>query len=264
MPKKVEKAKLNRVSADSKKTEPKIPRIKTGVPGLDEILKGGLRDKNSLLISGGPGTGKSILALQILLEGARQGEPGLCILYDNEVHYVECAQELGLELQKYIDNGTITLIKQPLLGNRITALAIPLEVIRKKKIKRVLLDSLTMFAYLQSGEDKEYRKEIIKFLQNMQDVTLIATSESYGPNVDDNNFKAEDFLFDGVIFLTKVRQEATFERVLHVSKLRGQQHLMNLFPFTIEQGGVKVYPDQVPFSLYEGVQDKNGKSKKHF
>ena len=236
-------------------------KIKTGIPGLDEILKGGIREKNSLLFSGGPGTGKSIMALQFLIEGAKNGEHSLCLLYDEEDQYVDFAKTLGIDIQKYLDDGTLTIIKQDLVGRQIGSLAMPLETMRKKNTKRVVLDSLTMFAYGQSSTEKEYRKEIIKFLHNMHGVTLIATTESTGPNIDDLNFRPEDFLFDGVIFLTKIRQEASFERVLHVSKMRGQDHLMNVFPFMIEEGGVKVYPDQFPFSLM-GLDDKEQKKSK--
>ena len=77
--------------------------------------------------------------------------------------------DLEMDLKQYIDTKMITIIKQTLLGNKINALAAPLELIRKNKIKRVVIDSLTMFSYLQCNDEKEYRKEIIKFLQNMND-----------------------------------------------------------------------------------------------
>ncbi len=230
-----------------------IQKLKSGVPGLDEILKGGVREKCALLVSGGPGTGKSIMAMQFLVEGAKRGEAGLCILYDTEKdEFLEYADFLGIALRKYELSGMVSILKQPLLLKKIASLSVPLQLIKKKKIKRVVLDSLTMFAYIHVSDDRDYRKQIISFLENMSDVTVLATAEASGLNIDDVLFKPEDFLFDGVVFLAKVRQEASFERVLHVSKMKGQEHSINIFPYSIGSGGITVYPDQLPFSLMRG------------
>lgn len=225
------------------------PRLKTGIPGLDEILKGGIREKSAVLVSGGPGTGKTILAMQFLAEGAKNGEAGMYILYDTEKEeLLDYAQDLGIDLRKY-ENKSIFVVKQPLLVQKTPSLAIPLQLLRDKKIKRVVLDSLTMFSYVHVTEDRSYRAEIVTFLDRMKNVTLIATSEASGSYFEAVSYKPEDFLFDGIIFMAKIRQEASFERVLHVAKMRGQEHLMNIYPVSVSEGGIKVYPDQLPFSL---------------
>ena len=56
-----------------------VERVKTGIEGLDKALNGGIPTKNIVLISGGAGTGKSTLALQYLVNGAKMGEKGLYI-----------------------------------------------------------------------------------------------------------------------------------------------------------------------------------------
>ena len=230
-----------------------IHKLKTGVPGLDDILKGGLREKAAVLVSGGPGCGKTILAMQFLLEGAKSGQAGLCILYDTEKEeFLEYAEFLGITLKKYEKNGLITVMKRPTLVKKFVSLAEPLELIQKKKIKRVVLDSLTMYSYVHVGEEKDYRKEIISLLDSMKNVTFLATDQSQMFTIDEAKFEAEYFLFDGLIMLTKVRSGASFERVMTVAKMRGQDHLMDIFPFSIGNGGVQVYPTQLPFSLIRG------------
>ena len=225
------------------------PKLKTGIPGLDEILKGGIREKSAVLVSGGPGTGKTILAMQFLAEGARRGEAGMYILYDTEKEeLLDYAHDLGIDLRKY-EGKQLFIVKQPLLVQKTPSLAIPLQLLRDKKIKRVVLDSLTMFSYVHVTEDRSYRAEIVTFLERMKDITLVATAEAAGSYFDSISYKPEDFLFDGIIFLAKIRQEASFERVLHVAKMRGQEHLMNVYPVSVGEGGMKVYPDQLPFSL---------------
>ena len=159
---------------------------------------------------------------------------------------------LAKTIEEYEKKGLITIHKEPVIVRRVAPLASPVSLIKQKNIRRVVLDSLTMFSYLHVLDDRDYRMKILDFLRAMKNVALLATAEASAPNLDEANFKAEDFLFDGLIFLTKVRQDAAFERVLHVSKMRGQDHLMNVYPFSIETGGVKVYPDQLPFALMKG------------
>ncbi|PIZ51241.1 hypothetical protein COY27_04435 [Candidatus Woesearchaeota archaeon CG_4_10_14_0_2_um_filter_33_13] len=238
-------------------------KISTGIPGLDEVLKGGLRENNSVLISGGPGTGKSIMGMQFLIEGAKKKEKGLCILYETRKEdYITYAEELGLGIKKYIDSGMIEIAQQPIVIKKIVSLDAPLSKIREGKVKRVVLDSLTMFSYIHISEDRDYRKKIIDFLDQVKNVTLVATAEATGPNLDEYNFRPEEFLFDGVIRLTKVRLEASFERVMHVSKMRGQEHEIKVYPFFIDKGGLKIYPDQFPFSLVEEMKPQKSKNKK--
>ena len=224
-------------------------KLKTGVPGLDTIFKGGIREKSSVLVSGGPGTGKTILTMQFLVEGAKRKEPGLFILYDAEEGLLDYADSLGIEIRKFVKSGMIHIVQESSMIRKFSSIAVPLDIITKKRIKRVVLDSLTMFAYIHTTDDKEYRKEILNFLHSMRNITLLATTEMTESNLDDLSFKPEDFMFDGIVFLTKVRQGSSFERVLHVGKMRGQDHLINLYPFFIGKGGIKVYPDQIPFSL---------------
>ena len=237
-------------------------KLKTGIPGLDNILKGGFLGNSAVLISGGPGTGKSLMGMQFLVEGAKNKEPGLCILYDTEAEeFLNYADSLGIPVREYEKKGLITILKEPVVVRRVAPLASPVSLIKQKNIRRVVLDSLTMFSYLHVLDDRDYRMKILDFLRAMKNVTLLATAEASASNLDEANFKAEDFLFDGLIFLTKVRQDAAFERVLHVSKMRGQDHLMNVYPFSIEMGGVKVYPDQLPFALMKGdyISTKNNR-----
>jgi circadian clock protein KaiC len=236
-------------------------KIKTGIKGLDEILKGGIMEKSAVLISGGPGTGKTIFTMQFLIEGAKRGELGLAILYDTtSEEYLAYADSLSLPLRKYWKEKKIFLIEQPMVIKRTASIAAPLQMLRSKDIKRVSLDSLTMFAYIHVRDDKGYRAEIISFLNHMNNITLLATAEAASSSVDEVVFRPEEFLFDGVIFLTKVRQEASFERVLHVHKMRSQDHLINIFPFFIQSGGIQVYPDQLPFALME-ADHRNSKKK---
>lgn len=229
-------------------------KVKTGVPGLDEIFKGGVNKGSSVLVTGSPGTGKTLLALQFIHGGARLGEPGLYITCEEPIELIKSyAKGVGLDSDGYEKKGLITFIKQPVTLRKIASIARPLEIIRKKKIKRVVLDSLTFFEYIHTAGEMDFRKEVLGFLTAMREegVTLFVTAEQINPDFDSFIFRPQDFLFSGLVILAKVRKASSFERCLHVAKLRGQEHLIDIYPFTIGKGGIKVFPKQLPFSLIE-------------
>ena len=224
---------------------------KTGVPGLDEVLKGGIKKNSSVVIKGGPGSGKTILALQFILHGAKNGEPGVFISAEEELDDLrEYARSLGMDLEKYEKQKLIYLVKQPITLRKLITISVPLELIRTKKIKRVVLDSLTLFKYSAEGE-LSYRREVLDLVNNMKSVLFLATSEDKKMNIDEEDSKAEDYLFDGIIRLIKIRKANHFERCLYISKMRGQDHLIDIFPFTIDNKGIFVHPKEIPFSLIE-------------
>ena len=231
-----------------------VERIKTGVPGMDQILKGGLRKNASLMIDGGPGTGKTIFALQFILEGARNNEPGLFITLEEDLASLrEYSRELGLELDKYEKKGLITLHQQPLAAKKMIDISTPIHIISQKKVKRVALDSLSLFEYVHEPGSIDFRKEILDFLLRMKDmgVTFLSTSQQSNINLDQITYQPEDFLFEGLIITTRIRKQNAFERAMVVVKMRGQDHLTDIYPFSIGKGGIRVYPDQIPFSLIE-------------
>lgn len=233
--------------------------ITTGVPGLDEVLKGGVREKASILVTGVPGTGKTILALQFLIDGARQGQAGLIITAeDTSASLREYGKTLGWDIQALETKGLLTIVEQKIGDGKIISIEVPLQLIQKNKIKRVVLDSLTLFEFVYSSSIEEFRKGVLHFLSTMRnsDVTLLVTAERTTLDVDTFQFRPEDFLFEGLIILTRVRKGSSYERVVTVAKMRGQDHLIGIYPFTIGTGGISIFPKELPFSLLERERKK--------
>jgi len=242
-----------------------IEKIKTGVSGLDSVLKGGLRKNSSLLLTGAPGTGKTIMALQFIYNGAKEyNQPGLFISTEEGLKDLrKFAKNLGMDITRLEKKGKIILFEKPLfsLKGGISSIKGLIEVIKRKKIKRVALDSITFFEYLYPKYNKnvmEFRRQVLMFLQKMKkaDVTFVAVSERSITDLDKLEYDAMDFVFEGFIVLSRIRKGSYFERVLTVSKIRGQDHSLDVYPVKIGTGGLQVLHDQVPFSLVEQEEQK--------
>jgi len=239
--------------------EEKMEKVKTYVPGLDEILKGGVNKTSSILVTGAPGSGKTIMALQFIYNGAKNGEPGLYITCEETIEDVKrYAKSIGLYFDHFEENGLITFVRQPVTTKKLASIAIPLDIIKEKKVKRVVLDSLTFFEYVHAAGDVDCRKEILNFIWAMKEagVTLMVTSENYMSDINEFVYKPEDFLFEGLIMLMMIRKSSSFERCLRVVKMRGQEHMIDIYPFIIGDNGIKVFPGQLPFSLIEKEEEK--------
>lgn len=232
-------------------------RINSGIPGLDEMLKGGMIESSAILLVGPPGTGKSIFALQFLLAGADNNENVLYISSEEtEKDIREHAADLDFDLAKYKSTFNAHYVN---LGRaELFSLKEPIALIKKKKIKRVVLDSLTLFRLAYAHSEFEFRNGIIDFIAKMKElgVTLLATSEKNLNDFDQIIYEPQDFLFEGLIMLAKIRRGNSFERVVAISKMRGSDHLLEAFPFTIKKGGLTIFTKQLPFSLMQNAKDK--------
>ncbi len=238
-----------------------VERIKTGVQGLDKVLKGGFRKNATILVTGAPGTGKTIMALQFIYYGAKNyNENGIFItIEENLSDLKENAKNLGMDINALEKNGKIFMFQKPvtqLKGGLISVKGL-LDLIRKKNIKRVALDSLIFFEYLYpkfNHNVMEYRRQVLIFMQKLKSagVTFMAVSERKITDLDRLEFDMMDFVFEGFIILSRIRKGSYFERVITVAKLRGQSHSLDVYPVTIEDNkGFQVLVDQTPFSLLE-------------
>jgi len=163
---------------------------------------------------------------------------------------VEAFSKALADLEK---KGLIFLVQQDLSPKKLMSIATPLKLIKEKKVKRVVLDSLTIFEYAYFPEEVNYRREVFNFIGAMElfGVTLVCIAEKSVPNLDEIMYDPVDFLFDGLILMAKISKSASLEHVLTVVKMTGQDHEVNLYPYKIGKGGIEIFPGQLPFTLME-------------
>ena len=207
-----------------------IPRARTGVAGLDDILGGGLPTNHLYLIDGEPGTGKTTLALQFLLDGVRQGERGLYVTLSESaaelnsvadshgwsldgIEIFELSKETGLEM----DEGyTIFHPAEVELQQTVDEV---LKAIERINPARVAFDSLSEMRLL-AREPLRFRRQILALKQffNGRDCTVILLDDKTAPEGDLQLHS----LAHGVIVLEHVALEYGSERRrLQVTKVRG-------------------------------------------
>lgn len=232
-----------------------VELTKTGIDGLDEILNGGIVSHSTTLLSGPPGAGKSVLALQYIYNGVEQfDEPGIYLTFEeDEDDLRQAAESLGFDnWQHHVEAGDIKIYdKQVLLRENDfnASLELLLEELDNDDYQRLVLDSLSMFG-LFFEEERERRTYLLKFLDILSEnglTTLMTTEqEAAFPEKDIN---MENFLTDGNIYLLQTPTETGVNRYVWVAKMRKKDIEMDLFPMEISHGGITVHENASAFSM---------------
>ena len=228
-----------------------LPKIKTGIKGLDEILAGGLPLKRTSIVSGGPGCGKTVMGLQFIYHGAKNNEPGIYIIFEEKKSALrQNALTLGWDLAALEEEGKIILLDNPLAAEVIRTGEINLDGLRAaiaaaaKKINacRIVVDALDVLFYLLNDTDRE-RQEVIQLQKTMDFCglsSLITTKTK-----DENAFYSYGFMdsmVDCVIHLDQRVVNQVTTRRLRVKKYRGSGFGKNEYPYTIDVRGVHIIP----------------------
>ena len=219
--------------------------VKTGIKGLDSMLGGGIPKGQSVLLVGGPGTGKTSVALQFLYEGALNGEKGLFISLEEKperiVENCMIAFPEWKQFRKLVGNETIKILKIEKWSYDGFIETINTNV-SQYKATRCVIDSLSiMELYFEKAYD--YRKrlfDMINFLSNTECTTLI-TSEMEGRETIRLRHPIAEYVADGVIALYKLEKKEKRVRALEILKMRGTSHMTDLVPIAIEKNGIKVF-----------------------
>ena len=225
-------------------------RLATGVPGLDEMLGGGLPSGYSLLVAGPSGSGKSILATAFLAEGVRRGEAGVIVAFEQIP-----SQSWTRTLDEMIRAGQIGLINTRSLDLSIDEIVQHLiKLIHKMKATRVVVDSLSGFELAVAPTFREdFRESLFRMVSVLAGlgVTVLMTSE-LEDRYTDLRFSpyGTAFLTDAIIVQRYIEIDSGLRRVMAVVKVRGSAHSNELRQYEITGDGILIGE---PVVGYEGI-----------
>ncbi|HEX8149328.1 MAG TPA: ATPase domain-containing protein [Pyrinomonadaceae bacterium] len=227
-------------------------RLGTGSAGLDSVLEGGFPANRLYLVEGDPGTGKTTLALQFLLEGARRGEPVLYVtLSETKEELTAVARSHGWSLEgvslhelvppaeslKAEAQYTIFHPSEVELGETTRAV---IEEVEHTQPRRVVFDSLSEMRLL-ARDPLRYRRQILALKQYFagRKTTVLLLDDRTSADAD----LQVQSIAHGVVMLEQLELDYGAERRrLRVSKLRGSRFRGGFHDFAIRTGGVVVFP----------------------
>lgn len=232
-----------------------VERIVTGIAGLDEILGGGIPKRNVVLLSGGPGTGKSIFGQQYLYNGLLRGEPGiLVVLEEHPVQVRISMSQFGWDVKSYEERGLFAMVDAFTAGIGEAAkrekyvvrdpgdfqlLVDTLrDAVKDVNAERAVIDSVTTLYITKPALARSMVLQLKKVLSGMGCTSILISQVSVtergfgGPGVE--------HAADGIIRLDLDEVGGELKRSIIVWKMRGTAHSMRRHPFIITSKGIEI------------------------
>jgi circadian clock protein KaiC len=242
---------MEKLQIDHKLNANALNKCATGIEGLDDITEGGLPEGRPTLICGAAGCGKTIFAMEFIVNGAEMGEPGVFVSFEETIDDLKKNFiSMNPDLNDLIDQNKISLDHVRIERSEIEetgeydleGLFIRLGyAIDSIGAKRIVLDTIES---LFSGFSAEalLRAELRRLFQWLKNkgVTAIITGESGEKTL--TRYGLEEYVADCVILLNNPVIDKITTRNLRIVKYRGSSHGTNEYPFLIDENGITVLP----------------------
>ena len=242
--------------------------LNTGVPGFDEILHGGLPGGHLYLIEGNPGTGKTTLGLQFLLAGIRKGERVLYVtLSESESELREAIHSHGWSAESLVvcemaspeedlkpeAQYTVFHPSEVELADTLAAIFKEVDALQPQ---RLVFDSLSELRML-ARDPLKYRRQILALKRHMagRDCTVLLLDDGTAEGGHDLQLQS---IAHGVVHLEVINRDyGVNRRRIQICKVRGSRYSEGFHDYTIEKGGIAVYPRLIAAEHKPGFQRKN-------
>jgi circadian clock protein KaiC len=222
-------------------------RIPTGVPGLDDLMKGGVPQGHTMLVSGPTGIGKTILATRFLQAGAARGETGVAVYFEkgtSRLRNAELAEMSQAGQVEVVETRSLSLSVEELLDDMMSA-------IDRIGATRVVIDSLSEIELYMAPEVRaDLRLAVFRTLtalakRGVTTVVAVGIDEMRGMM----QLSPDDlcFLTDAVVAMRYAEIGGTLRKFLTVVKVRGCDHSNDIREFHITDTGIEVEPRPAPF-----------------
>lgn len=243
-------------------------RTSTGIPTLDVIMGGGVFDGSITLNVGISGTGKTVMGIQFLVDGAKNGSKGLLITLDEHPQQIQRnAKSMNLGFGKYCDEGMILVhYDSPLELELDVHFENIMKLVEENDIKRVVVDSIAAYESSNPKEAHQFIYALATYLKNKLIPTYFnyESPELLGLSQISEHLKASAIV-DNIVLLNYVEISTKLRRAVTVPKVRGTKIPQITKEFVIEEGGIRLLDDdkgaakhieevpQLPLSSYYGV-----------
>jgi KaiC/GvpD/RAD55 family RecA-like ATPase len=246
-------------------------RVATGINGLDELTGGGLPEGRTILVIGGPGSGKTIFCSQFLFKGIYENQENAVFvsLDEGKDNFYSEMLQFGWDFRKadgerkfaFIDAtrmSRVAMLKEKLYKEESKSLRgkqLPIDKLIEElqakiaqiNAKRVAVDTLASLIY-RVPDPIERRTIIVDLIESLADlkVTSLITTELGYLGLERNALE-EEFLVHGVIMMQTIFSGGTTTRAIQVEKMRQAKVNPSLVPYSIDRNGIEVYPNMPLF-----------------
>ncbi|MCS7123028.1 MAG: ATPase domain-containing protein [Candidatus Aenigmarchaeota archaeon] len=212
-----------------------IKRVSLGIKGLDKLIEGGVPEGSTILLTGSPGTGKTIFSIQFLVHGAMNKENGLYISMEEDVnrlkHYLEAT--FAWPLEKLEEEKKLLLLRTEFFDYEKFKLMLETNV-EKIEAKRLVIDPITTLS-LFFERPLDIRRSLLdldRLLKKLGCTTLLTCEVPEGSS-SISSFGIEEFTSDGIIILKYY--VGNLPRSLVIRKMRATEHSSDEVPFEIKR-----------------------------
>jgi circadian clock protein KaiC len=219
-------------------------RVPSGIPGLDELMGGGLLERSSTLLSGSAGIGKSTMAMQFVLEGAEHGEPGLFVtLEEGPAQIIASADALHVPLRTELERGSVEILylsRQHIQAGQL--LAVLTDAIEARTVRRLVLDSASHLTaeHIAPDELRQLLYQLISRFKTLGVTTVLTLESPELYSLGSVTERALSPIADNLLMLRYARVENRLLPSLTVVKTRGSAHDRATHFFTIGEGGARI------------------------
>jgi circadian clock protein KaiC len=221
-------------------------RLKTGVPGLDKLMDGGIPRGYSVLVAGPSGSGKTVLSNQFIVEGINRGENGIVAVFEKRPNDYLQTTPRGEAFRKLVRQGKLEVLYLRPLDLSIDETLLELrDAVKRIGAKRAVIDSLSGLELALAPTFREdFRESLYRMMGALTGlgVTVMATVELADSYVD-LRFSPQGiaFLTDAIIIQRYIEIDGGLRRAMAVVKLRASQHSKDLREYDItSDGGITV------------------------